>query len=135
VSVALVDQRRGPDGGFRPVGVWLAVPGGIQGRYLRGQAELEAFRRRVVADARPPIVDRAHGIRGDWEDWAHWAARALTNGHDRVVREVEPEATLEALFRREVLGEERPRPGRRPLARVASSVPAEELGGYRRPAR
>lgn len=129
MSVALVDLRRDGDGGWRPAGVWLATPGTLQARYLPTGA-LQAFRRRVIAESRLPVVDRVHGLRGDWEDWARWAAGALSNGHDRLVREVEPEATLEQLYRREVHGVARPRPIRRPPV-VVAEPDVGSLGGWK----
>lgn len=130
VSVALSDLRRDGEGGWRPAGVWLATPRHLQARYLRGDASLEAFRRRVLADASPPIVDATHALRGDWEDWARWASHALSNGHDRLVREVDPEATLDQLYRREVLGEARPRASRRPPV-VVAELSLDGLGGWK----
>jgi hypothetical protein len=97
-------ERQGVD--WRAVGVFLGTTRRLDSKMLPGDARRDAWAASLPVNTKPPFVD---GIglspeRGTWEDWIGWALGALSNGHDTWMTEVEPEPTVDALYRREVLG-------------------------------
>lgn len=106
MSRALIQWRRTPDGDdWEPCGVWLCTVGSIQSRHIPGNAALDDFFRRTHAYARRPYRSvMEQGRSGTWEDWADWALDALSDGHGRMVTEVEPALSVDALYAREVTG-------------------------------
>jgi hypothetical protein len=69
--------------------------------------------------------------RGTWEDWIGWAADALANGFDSWAVEVEPEPTIDALYKREVLGVDEAPPEPQPQLSTPEGIPTD-LGGYKK---
>lgn len=98
---AAIQWRRRGDGNWGAVGVWLGTRTSLMSRFLP-DAQLQDFVRRNHVHARPPTG--SGGVRGTWEDWIEYALDALSNGHDLMVSEVEPEPTVDRLYAREVLG-------------------------------
>lgn len=104
MSRALVWQNRTSTGGWRSVGVFLATPRRLDGRALPGDTERARWFETIINDAQRPALEPYNPQRGTWEDWIEWALSALSNGHDSMMTEVEPEPTADMLYQREVLG-------------------------------
>lgn len=127
---ALVVHERTPDGGWRPVTVFLGVPNRLMGRTLPGSASRSAGLAYILANAVRPNLDES-GVTnqpGSWEDWIGGARNTLANGHDSWATEVDPELTIEALYKREVVG------GSVTIATPDNIKPTDlvpDLGGYK----
>jgi hypothetical protein len=93
---------RNADQDWDPVGVWYATKCSLQSRVLPGR-DMEGFFRRIHDTARPPCLDDGE-TPGTWEDFIGYALDTLSNGHDLMVSEVEPEGTLDATYAKWVLG-------------------------------
>lgn len=120
---SVLQLARGPDGGWRRVAVWMAVPQLVQYRCLAGDERLLAFAETVLDAASLP-EDRT------WESWLEEQAMTRwANGHDRAFVPVDGEPTIERLFEREVLG--------RKLGSILSpelrptAEPPTDLGGWK----
>lgn len=123
----MVQFERGDDREFAPVGVWLATTKRLQARMLPGSASRDAFMRYVLSDAQRPKVSFSNEKLG-WPDWIEWAVWSLSDGHIRMMTEVEPTVTLDQLYAREVLGERKPAPLYDPKHQPTPDVP--DLKGF-----
>jgi hypothetical protein len=102
VTRSAIQWKRDADGDFTAVGVWYATTYCLQSRVLPGW-RMENWFRNIHEMARPPCLDDGE-TRGSWEDFIGYALDALSNGHDLMVSEVEPEETLDRTYARWVLG-------------------------------
>ena len=127
MSRALVQWRRGPDGEFYAVGVWLCTRTAIQSRHIPGNARVDDFFRRTHEYARPPQMEPDQPRATSWEDWADWAKDALSNGTSMMCTEVEPAPSVDVLYSREVLGGASNAPGGAVTMMTSTEVP-DELG-------
>ena len=125
---AMLQYEHGDDGGWVPVGVWLATPRRLQARMLPGSASRDAFMKYVLSDASRPHQSFSN-TKGTWEDWIEWAVWSLTDGMIHFMTEVEPAVTLERLYARAVLGETVPGPLSDPKFTPTTEVPV--LGGIK----
>lgn len=122
MAYAVVQKSRGPFG-WEKVGVWMAVPRLVQYRVVAGDPALVTFAEAVMEAASLP-EDRS------WVTWLEeQALERWSNGHDRAFLPVEPEATIERLFEREVLGRD-PATILSPELRPTTEAPTG-LGGWK----
>ena len=97
---AAIQWLRQSDGDWKAVGVWLGTKTTLQSRFDPA-AGLQDFVQRIHEGATPPSTPG--GPPGTWEDWIGRALDGLSNGHDLMVSEVDPEVTVDELYAREVL--------------------------------
>jgi hypothetical protein len=102
MSRVAIQWVRNADGAWDPIGVWFGTKCSLQSRVLPGRG-MEGFFKRTHDTAGPPNLDDGE-TRGTWEDFIGYALDALSNGHDLMVSEVPPEATVDATYARWVLG-------------------------------
>jgi hypothetical protein len=92
------------DGSWKPVGCWFATQRRLQARMLPGDVDRDNWMQYWFERAQKPITP--DGTQGDWRDWLRDACWRLSNGHTTMMVAVVPELTLDATYRREVLGAE-----------------------------
>jgi hypothetical protein len=102
MSRVAIQGLRNADQEWDPVGLWDATKCSLQSRVLPGR-DTEGFFRRIHDTARLPCLDDGE-TSATWEDFIGYALDAPSNGHDLMVSEVEPEATLDATYAKWVLG-------------------------------
>jgi hypothetical protein len=125
----MVVQERQTDGSFKPTMVFQGTPQRVDWKALPGDVRRETFATAALAQASRPY--KADGVTvGTWEDWIDWAAYAFSNGYTMWCVMVEPEATVEQTFNREVLHVQ-PKPMTPANLRPTDVIP-ESLGGYKK---
>jgi hypothetical protein len=102
MSRVAIQWKRQEDGDFKAIGVWFATKVSLQSRVLPGQ-RMDAWFSTIHQMASPPLIENGT-VRGTWEDFIEYALDALSNGHDLMVSEVEPESTLDLTYAKWVLG-------------------------------
>src|SRR4051812_1596518 len=120
---AMVQYERDDSATFVPVGVWLATAKRLQARMLPGSASRDAFMKYVLADASRPTAPYSTTKLG-WPDWIEWATWSLSDGHIRMMREVEPEVTLDQMYAIYVLGDAKAGPMHDPKHQPTADIPA-----------
>ena len=124
---AMVQKERNDAGDFIPVGVWLATTKRLQARMLPGSASRDAFMKYILSTATRPRVSFTNTKLG-WPDWIEYATWSLSDGHVRLMIEVEPMVTLDQLYATHVLGEAKPGPLYDPKHQPTVDVP--DLAGF-----
>jgi ADP-ribosylglycohydrolase len=94
--------ERQPDASWLPTTVILATPKRLDGRALPGSPDRDARLARILTDALPPRINDQTEERGTFEDWISWGTYNLANGMTTWTTEIKPEATVDALYEREV---------------------------------
>jgi hypothetical protein len=127
---ALVFFERDVDASWRPTMVFLGTSTRLEGRALPGSANRTARLNFILTNAVRPNLDASATTDqpGTWEDWIGRAVQDLANGHDTWATEVTPEPSIDALYRREVVG------GEVTLATPERLAPTEvipDLTGYK----
>ena len=102
VPRAMVIFDRQGDGSWLPTTVILATPDRLQGRCLPGDENRDGRLARILTGALPPRINDQTEERGTYEDWITWGVYNLANGHTTWSTEIKPEATVDALYDREV---------------------------------
>jgi len=102
MSRVAIQWKRQEDGDFKAIGVWFATTKSLQSRVLPGQ-RMDAWFSTIHQMASPPLIENGT-MPGDWTDFIEYALDALSNGHDLMVSEVEPESTLDLTYAKWVLG-------------------------------
>jgi hypothetical protein len=102
MSRVAIQWKRQEDGDFKAIGVWFGTKSSLQSRVLPGQ-RMDTFFRSIHSMASPPLIENGTGP-GTWEDAIEYFLDALSNGHDSMVTEVPPEATLDRTYAKWVLG-------------------------------
>jgi hypothetical protein len=102
---AMLLFERQSDASWLPATVILATPKRLQGKCLPGSPDRDARLARILTDALPPRINDQTEARGTYEDWIAWAVDHLSNGHTTWAVEVLPTDKVEALYRREVVGD------------------------------
>jgi hypothetical protein len=138
VPRAMLLFERQADASWLPTTVILATPTRLQGKCLAGDPNRDARLALLLRDARPPRLNEHTDERRTFLDWVDWALNALADGHTTWTAEVEPTATVEALYEREVAvwrptgstveragGTQTARPLRRSLSRFPRQVEIE----------
>ncbi len=101
MSRVAIQWKRQPDGDFKAIGVWFGTKVSLQSRVLPGVG-MEGFFSSIHSMASPPLINNGTE-QGTWEDFIEYALDALSNGHDLMVTEVEPESTLDLTYGKWVL--------------------------------
>ena len=94
--------ERQADASWLPTTVIRATPKRLQGKCLPGSPDRDARLASILQNALPPRINDFTEERGTFEDWISWGTYNLANGMTTWATEIKPEATVDALYVREV---------------------------------
>jgi len=105
VTRALVRyERASSDDDWQPMTVFLATPTQVHGRTIPGDPARQAWLAELLSASGSVVLAAAtDGEHLTYEGWADWALEELTNVYFTWTVDVEPTATIDELYEREIV--------------------------------
>lgn len=106
---AVVRSLRGPTGDFEPAVLYRADGNRLEAR-ARPRSGCDAEAASWIAAAARPWASATGDPKATWEEWVDYALDSLGNGQTSWTAEVDPGASLDEVFAREIGGSSFPQP-------------------------